>query len=303
MKRTTMIFLILFMCANVHVFSRGNDKKIEFEVSVGVAKGDPESIYQRSAGIDEVISQYTRYYRLNYSSTAGTLKKKSFIPVNLSVSYRLNRQLYLRAGLDYSIYSLNNSALEKTFRVNWDNFYEAYDYNLTDNVSYLMPQVGVGFRHASVDFYGALGIGFARLTHTEELSYSESQPSYSFSTTHTYAVKGSAPGVVIGIKYRLPLFKKSSGRGLSAILKLEAVILKVKEFSGSKTLTGSDSEGERFSEISAGTLYQFQWNPYASQWFDYWELYDAVPSDPSRRNFEKLGINFSGIRLMIGFSF
>ena len=301
MKRTAMILLILFMC--VYVFSQENEKKIEFEVSIGAGKGDPEAIYQRSAGFDEVISQYARYYQLNSTSTAGTLGKKFFIPVNVSLNYRLNNRLYLKAGLDYSFYSLNNSALEKTFRVNWDNFYEAYDYNFTDNVSYLMPQVGVGLRYTSFDFYGALGMGFARLTHTEELSYSESQPSYSFNTTHTYAVKGSAPGAVIGIKYRLPLFKKSAGRGISAMVKLEAVILKVKEFSGSKTTTGSDSEGVRYSESAAGTLYQFQWNPYASQWFDFWELYDTVPTDPSRRNFEKLGINFSGIRLMIGFSF
>jgi hypothetical protein len=302
MKNSLIIFSILLLCLHAPGFTQEDGKKIEVEVSVGTANGDPEPIFQRAAGVDGVISQYAHYYQLDYSASGGTQEKKMFIPFNVSVNYRLNRRLYLKAGVDYVVYSQNNSVLEKSFQVDWADFYEAYDYQFSDKISYLMPQVGVGFRHASFDFYGALGMGFARLTHKEELAYSESQPAYNFNTLTTYSANGSAPGAVIGIKYRLPLYKKSAGKGLNAILKLEAVILKIKKFTGTRSFSGSDSEGNRMSDSADGTLYQLQWDPYGNQWIDFWELYDTVPSDASRRNFQELGINFSGIRLMIGFS-
>jgi hypothetical protein len=300
MKYISIILLMTLLFININLFSQ-KEKKIELEFSVGVARVNPASIYLRSSGIDELIYQYARHYQADYSTTGGFSESKLLIPFSFSANYRLNKKLYLKAGVDYSF--SGSSSSEKSSQVTFSDFYEQYDYELTNKISYLMPHIGMGYWNGSFDFYGALGIGFTRFTHTEDLHYSESEPGYSYDTEDTFKVKGTAPGVIIGIKYRLHLFKESPGKGIRAFIKLEAVILKVNSLSGTKTTTAAHSQGERFSQTQEGTLYQFQWNPFGSQGFDFWDLYDTLPDDPTRRSFAKMGLNFSGIRLMIGISF
>jgi hypothetical protein len=285
---------------NINLFSQ-KEKKIELEFSVGVARVNPESIYLRSSGIDELIYQYARHYQADYSTTGEFSQGKLLLPFSFSANYRLNNKLYLKVGMDYSF--SGSSSSEKSSQVTFSDFYEQYDYELTDKISYLMPHIGIGYGNGSFDFYGALGMGFTRFTHTEDLHYSESEPGYSYDSGDTFKVKGTAPGIIIGIKYRLPFFKKSPGKSINPFIKLEAVLLKVNSFSGTKTTAASDSRGERFSQTQEGTLYQFQWNPFGSQRFDFWDLYDTLPDDPTMRNFQEIGINLSGIRLMIGISF
>jgi hypothetical protein len=285
---------------NINLFSQ-KEKKIELEFSVGVARVNPESIYLRSSGIDELIYQYARHYQADYSTTGEFSQGKLLLPFSFSANYRLNNKLYLKVGMDYSF--SGSSSSEKSSQVTFSDFYEQYDYQLTNKISYLMPHIGIGYENGSFDFYGALGIGFTRFTHTEDLHYSESEPGYSYDSKDTFKVKGTAPGIIIGIKYRLPFFKKSPGKNINPFIKLEAVLLKVNSFSGTKATISSDSRGERFSQTQEGTLYEFQWNPYGSQRFDFWDLYDTLPDDATRRNFQEIGINLSGIRLMIGISF
>jgi len=300
MKHINIIFLMVLLIININLFSE-NEKKIELEFSVGAARVNPAPIYTRSSGIDELIYQYAQHYQADYSSTGGFSESKLLIPFSLSVNYRLNEKLYLKAGVDYSF--SGGSSSEKSSQVAWSNFYEQYDYQLTNKISYLMPHIGIGYGSGSFDLYGAIGMGFARFTHTENLDYSESEPGYSYDSEDTFKVKGTAPGVIIGIKYSLPLEKKSPGKGARAFIKLEAVLLKVNSFSGTKTSIASNSQGERFSQTQEGTLYEFEWDPFGGQRFAFWDLYDTLPDDPTMRNFQEIGINLSGIRLMIGISF
>ena len=300
MKYISIILLMTLLIININLFSQ-KEKKIELEFSVGVARVNPESIYLRSSGIDELIYQYARHYQADYSTTGEFSQGKLLLPFSFSANYRLNNKLYLKVGMDYSF--SGSSSSEKSSQVTFSDFYEQYDYQLTNKISYLMPHIGIGYGNGSFDFYGALGMGFTRFTHTEDLHYSESEPGYSYDSGDTFKVKGTAPGIIIGIKYRLPFFKKSPGKNINPFIKLEAVLLKVNSFSGTKATISSDSRGERFSQTQEGTLYEFQWNPYGSQRFDFWDLYDTLPDDATRRNFQEIGINLSGIRLMIGISF
>jgi hypothetical protein len=301
MKYISTIFFMVLLVININLFSQ-KEKKIGLEFSVGVARVDPVSIYQRFPGIDELIHQYAQHYQVDYSATGGFAESKLLIPfVGFSVNYRLNKNLHLKAGVDYSFSGSNSS--EKSSRVTWSNFYEQYDYQLTNKISYLLPHIGLGVGSGSFDFHCALGMGFTRFTYIEGLHYSESEPEYSYDREDTFKVKGTAPGVIVGIKYSLPLGKKSAGKGLKAFIKLEAVLLKVNSLSGTRTTTASDSQGERFSQTQEGTLYEFEWNPYGRQRFAFWDLYDTLPDDPTMRGFNKMGINLSGIRLMIGISF
>ena len=300
MKYIGIIFLMTLFIANVNLFSQ-KEKKIEFELSVGVARVNPEFIYLRSSGSDELLDRYARHYQAAYTSTGEPSETKQLIPFSFSANYRINKQLYIKAGVDYSFSGTNTS--ENESRVTWSDFYEQYDYQLTDKVSYLMPHIGIGYGKGSLGIYGAIGMGFARFTYTENLSYSESEPGYSYDSEETFELKGTAPGVIIGVKYRLPFLNKSPGKGIGVFIKLEAVLLKVNSFSGTKTTVASDSQGERLSQTEEGTLYQFQWDPFDNRGFDFWDIYETLPSDPTRRSFEEMGLNFSGIRLMIGVSF
>lgn len=300
MKYISTILLMTLLITNINLLSQ-KEKKVEVELSVGVARVNPASIYQRSSGIDELIYQYAQHYQADYSTTGGFSESKLLIPFSFSANFHLNKKLYLKAGLDYSF--SGSSSSEKSFQVAWSNFYEQYDYQLTNKISYLMPHIGIGYGGGSFDFYGALGMGFTRFTHIEELHYSESEPGYSYDSEDTFKVKGTAPGAIIGIKYSFPLEKKSPGKGIRAFIKLEAVLLKVNSFNGTKTTIASDSQGERVSQTQEGTLYEFEWDPYGGQRFSYWDIYDTLPDDSTMRNFQEMGINLSGIRLMIGISF
>jgi hypothetical protein len=301
MKYISTIFFMVLFIININLFSQ-KEKKIELEFSVGAGQIDPVSIYQRSPGIDELIYQYAQHYQVDYSATGGFSESKLLIPfVGFSVNYRLNKNLHLKAGVDYSLSGSNSS--KKSSQVAWSNFYEQYDYQLTNKISYLMPHIGLGFGSGSLDFHCALGMGFTRFTYIEGLHYSESEPGYSYDREDTFKVKGTTPGVIVGIKYSLPLEKKPGGKGIKAFIKLEAVLLKVNNLSGTKTTTGSDSQGARFSQTQEGTLYEFEWAPYGGQGFAFWDLYDTLPDDPTMQSFDKMGINLSGIRLMIGISF
>jgi hypothetical protein len=300
MKYTNIIFFMALLIININLFSQ-KEKKVQLELSVGVARVNPVSIYSRSSGIDELIYQYARHYLADYSTTGGFSESKLLIPFSLSVNYHFKEKLHLKAGLNYGF--SGGSSSEKSSQVAFSDFYEQYDYQLTNKISYLMPHIGIGYGSGSFDFFGALGMGFTRFTHIEELHYLESEPGYGYDSEDTFKVKGTAPGIIIGIKYSLPLEKKSPGKGTRAFIKLEAVLLKVNSFSGTKTTIASNSQGERFSQTQEGTLYEFEWNPFGSQRFAFWDLYDTLPDDPTMRNFQEIGINLSGIRLMIGISF
>lgn len=308
MKYLNRILLMLMLSTGIHfcLFSpvsghavNKKEKKIELEFSVGAANINPESIYQRTSGTDFLIRQYAEYYQLGYSA-AGTLNEnKLLIPFNFSLNYYLKEKWYLKAGIDYGSNSVSS---EKSYQVAWADFNETHEYNITNKISYLVPHVGMGLRFSSFDLYGAVGLGFARFKHIEDLNYSE--PGFGYDTTYTFQVKGTAPAVIIGIKYRIKLGKKT-GKGINAIVKLESLLLKVNRWNGSKTTVGSESVGESYSETKEGTLYMFEWNPYGDQWFDYWDLLENIPSgaDPLMRNTKELGIQLSGFRLMIGIAF
>jgi hypothetical protein len=299
MKHLGIILLMTLLITNITLFSQ-KEKKVEMELSVGAARINPVSIYTRSSGSDELIYLYAQHYMADYSTTGGFSESKLLIPFSFSANYRLNKKLYLKAGVDYSF---SSSSSEKSSQVAWSDFYEQYDYQLTNKISNLMPHIGIGYRAGSFDFYGALGISFTRFTHIEDLHYSESEPGYSYDTEDTFKVKGVDPGAIVGIKYKLPLFKKSPGKGIKAFIKLEAVLLQVNSLSGTKSTVASNSLGERFSQTQEGTLYEFERNPFGTQRIAFWDLYDTLPSDPTVRDFERMGLDLSGIRLMIGISF
>lgn len=273
------------------------EKKIQIEVSFGFSRINPDTIYDRNSGIDASIFQYGQYYNLTSSATGGYKESKLMLPFNISVNYHLKGNLYINAGIDYGV---TNSSGEKSYILAWSDFNETYDYTISDKLKLFLPRVGITFRKGALDFYGALGMGVAHLTHNELLSFAE--PGHSYAIADELKVKGSGLAIIAGIKLR-PKLTKILGKKITPFLKLEALILTVSALKGSKGRSGVDSSGNTISEVTEGTVYSFIYNPYGQTGFDFWDLYETVPTDPAITSIDKLSVNLSGIRLMFGLSF
>ncbi len=306
MKRNFFLFLTLlvFLGLGREVFAQelpdasAKEKKYRIEFAFGMTRSNPQSIYVRDSGIEQLIGQYARFYNLTSSFTGAFKQSKLLIPFNLAFHYQLKKKLFLRAGIDYS-FGKNSS--NKLFQVAWPEFNESHDYLLKDRVSYIMPQVGIGYRFNSLALYGALGLGFVSFSHTETLHYSE--PSYSHNIEETFKATSTAPGFIFGAKYQLPIPKKMADKSFRLFVKLEAVILKASTLKGSKTKIASNSIGENITQTITGTFYQYDWNPYGGQAIPYWDVCETLPAAASISNPKKMALNLSGIRLMLGFSF
>lgn len=303
MKAKYIIVLLVFtvVCGfwSTRLQAKDVQKRFEVEASAGFSRMAPGDLYNRAAAIENVISLYTDYYHLSYSSTGKFSANSNLIPINFSVNYHFNKKWFLKAGIDFS--SSNQSA-SRSFQVNWTGFNETHDYNVSDKLSLVMPHLGAGYRHRTFDFYGALGLGFANVTHTETLDYTE--PGYQYATGKTYKINGSSLGFILGVKYRLKLGKKTTGHSLYAFIKLEALMLNISSLDGKKHESGNNSNGEHFSQQTSGTVYAYDWLPYSTGSVSYWDLFLAEPTSGGEiRNPEKLTMSYSTLRLMIGFSF
>jgi opacity protein-like surface antigen len=295
MKRIIILcwisFLSIPLLLTAQETKQKKEKKYSIEISAGAGRINPEQLLHRASGTEELISQYANFYQLDVTTTGQFDQKKLMIPFNLSVCYTLKKKLYFKVGVEYAY---NNSSSGKEFQLASQGFSEYHEYAFSSKVSYLMPQVGIGLRITNAfDLYGSLGLGLSRFTYTEDLS-SEMSPGNELSTRTTYKGKGTSPALLMGIKYRIK-FKK-----IYTFLKLEYLFLKVNRFKGSKSY---ELGGSIEDEVQDGTFYLFEWDPYSSGRFDYWEIFETDPTGTDKQNVMEMSLNLSCIRLMIGFSF
>lgn len=267
------------------------EKKYSIEISMGIAPINPKQLFYRASGIDELVSQYADFYGLDTTFTGEFKQNKRMMPFNFSLSYSLKKKWYLRAGVEYAY---SNSSSGKEYQLEWLGVTENHQYALSYKLSYLMPQVSIGIRLTNAfDLYGSVGLSFSRFTYSEDVE-TKLGPANEISTHAIYKAKGTAPGLIMGLKYRIKLKK------IYALVKLEYLLLKVNQFKGSKSFQSGGTVGD---EVQDGTFYQFEWNPYLMGWFDYWDAFETDPSPTDRQNINKMSLDLSCIRLMIGFSF
>jgi hypothetical protein len=276
-------------------------KKYSFELAFGFGSFNPADVYSRNSGIDALLDQYVNYYGASYTFSGKFSQSKFFMPINVSVNYQLKEKIFLKAGIDFVT---NSSSSNKVFQVTWDNSNESHDYYIKNRISYVMPHVGVGYKVKKFDLYGALGLAFASLSRTETLDYSSS--GYGHDIEDTFSGSGSGLGLIVGAKYwfdvkkiiKSKLFKK-----IKTFIKAELAILKVGTVTGSKSRIATNSAGDSSSQTIDGTFYRYLWNPYGKTGFEYWDVSGTLPADPSISGVEKLSLNLSGFRFMIGVSF
>ena len=282
----------------------GKEKKFAVEASIGAGLVNPDDIYKRSEGIEAMVNQYIDYYDADSTLTGEFKKVKVMIPLNLSMTYALNKKLYLRGGLEYAN---GASSSEKGFLMSWPpasgssvGGTESQYYALNYKLSYLMPQVGVGYRVGNTfDIYGSVGLGFTRFNYTEDFAVLVNS-SQTVASTLDYEVKATSPAAIFGIKYRFPLRRWDSASGAHGFIKFEYMFLNIKTLKGSKNYSADTTGG---SDLTDATFYTFQWNPFGLGSFAYWESFASEPSGGDKTNIQKMSLNLSSIRLMIGISF
>lgn len=266
-------------------------KRIGFELSFGVAGINPQDFYLRQGSISTLVGQYAAIYEAAVTESGKCVEDKFLLPFQGLVHYRLNDRWSLKGGLEYGFLSASS---RKDFQIALSGGVEDQSFDLDYRVSFLSPLVGAGYRitdHFEINV--SAGLAFTNLSHCEDF-LSEMSDLMNSKSKWTYEVSGTAPRFSLGGLYRLML----NQTGLSAFVKVEYVVQTVAGLTGTKQVaygTGTGSELE-------GTLYQHGWNPYGRGSFDTWDLYDGEPP-ASALNAEKLRLNLSGLRLMLGLSF
>lgn len=280
------------------------NRKLLFELSVGVAGINPQELYYRASGIDGMVGQYADYTGADMVIDGEFKKNKLMIPFNLSVIYPLSDKLYIRGGIEYG---MSISSSEKGFLMNWPpqsktnlGGTESQYYSLSYKTTYIMPQIGLGFHvNDSFDVYGTVGLGLTRFTYTEDFSVLVNSAQV-LSSNVDYTAKGNTPGFIVGAKYQFPIRRWGSKSTAGIFVKVEYMVLKAGSLTGTRAI---GSNGTVEEELRDATFYSFSWDPFGLGTVNYWETFTTEPSDGNIAGAQKMSLNLSCLRLMIGVSF
>ncbi len=282
--------------------AKTKEKKISCEVSLGLGRINPQELYYRTNAIDTLVAQNASHYNTTITESGDFTENKMVVPIYFSLIYNLKDKLYLKADLEYGF---SNSSSQKEFTLQWPQsqagltgINETQQFDISQGVSYIMPRVGAGYRIKPwLDAYAMVGLGFASMNHTEDFTNQfGSQPSQS--SESKFKANGTAPGILLGLKYQLPIFKNN--KSIKLFAKLEYLLFSAGSLSGSYTLDAG--AGGNNTEVD-GTAYSFNWNPYRRGDFQYWDILETEPTGQDKSNVSKMKLNLSAIRLMIGISF
>lgn len=293
-----------FQMAGEEGKEESKEKKFAVELSAGLGMVNPADLFLRASGIEAMVAQYVAFTEADSTVTGEFKKVKMLIPMNISATYALGKKLYLRAGVEYGT---GLSSSEKGFLMSWPPVAgssvggtESQYYGLNYKVTYFMPQVGVGYRVGKTfDIYGSVGFGLARFSYTEDFTVLMNSVQ-TVSSSLDYTAKGTAPGFILGAKYRFPLRRWESESGAHGFIKVEYMMFKVNELKGTNRFGTGASVIEEFKDV---TFYTFQFNPFELGSLDYWDAFLGEPGAPGMTNPKKMALNLSAIRLMIGISF
>jgi hypothetical protein len=301
MKKIMILIAILLSLTLLSADNTSKKYKIEVEASAGIGiLHSHDSLYQRTSGTDFLIAQYAQLTGANaqVSSIQSHEAIKRLIPVNIGVNFNVHSNWYLKMGVEFSS---GNTSSDTTYLLPLYGLNENYIYDFEYKISNLMPYLGIETRFSNFGVFLNLGYNTTSFSHTYGLKYSEGD-NYQHTLTESFDTKGNGLGVTIGGKYMVNL-----GARAKVFLKLEYLYLKIGSFSGDKSISGSNSLGETFSNSSDGTIYSYQTNPFGIGWYDFWDVYEDIPNMSATsfpiRNTEKLSLDLSCIRLMLGFSF
>jgi hypothetical protein len=301
MKRPQILAALLGIgfFLTIPVFLKGDtegERKFAFELSLGVTGINPDQLYQRAAGINTLVGQYAALFSASVTESGKFTENKFLFPLQALVRYHLAPRWVLKGGMEYGFCGALSQKGFVISQTGQSGATETQTFETDYRISYLLPQVGAAYRASDrFEVYGMAGLALVDLTYTE--GFLSKIPGLDDSeSTWTYEVGGTAPALLAGLLYRLPLQSQAPDK-LALFIKLEFVMMKVGSLTGSRKVAFGSA-----AETVDGTLYAYGWNPYGRGAFNTWELYTEEPPVEAR-DAEKLALNLSGLRLLVGISF
>ncbi|MBE0460739.1 MAG: hypothetical protein IBX60_03795 [Candidatus Aminicenantes bacterium] len=294
MKHILKIFFIILLLTTCLFPKEKENKKYEFEVSFGLSMMHAnDELYYNAKGIDSLIDQYTRFYGTNYYTSGEFCGLTALFPFNFSFNYNFSKNWFIKFSLEYGS---GNTSSGKNYYANIQGVNEKYQYDFDYKTSYFMPSIGIETLLSSFRFYANAGLTFTNISYDSAFKYSENY--YWHKKTDSFKFNKCGFGISVGIKYMIKILEKTN-----LFIKLEHLYLKINSLNGEKLSAGLNSMGENFSKSTNGTAYTYETNPYNMEWFNFWDIHESSPTSPWIRNVKELGINFSCVRIMVGFSF
>ncbi len=268
-------------------------KKISFEFFLGISIPKYNNLYLTEKGVENYIKNYSEYLDLTYSESGTYSQITTSIPASLVIKYQINDRLNLIGSIEYNSGTASGS---KTYTINWNDFNEEYKYSNGYKVVSLVPMVGIEYNMKNFAFYIDTGLNIGDVSHTTEVFYTESGQFYSNKNTYKGIGKGLA--LSIGGKYFLKV--KRIG---TLILKAEIFLSSINSLPGTMNSSMVNPIDGDSSSMLDGTFYIFETNPYGTDWFNDMKFYQNLPSSGTIRNIREFSLDFSSIKIGIGYSF
>jgi hypothetical protein len=255
-------------------------------------------LYLRETGIENYITQYAHELGLNSMSVKDLNPIKSLFPINARLNIEIIDQWFLTLGVENH---QRQSDSTMNFQVPKPAVTEQHYFGLSYALNTFNTLIGVEKRFGDFSAHALVGLAFCKLDHTYNYRFQEND--YEQTIESMYQLKKNNPIFIIGAKYYLlNSFFRSEKPNPTIFIKLDYVLLRINQFTGSKVSTGTNSLGESFSEEVKGTVYQYETSAYGNDWFSYWELFENAPSGSLIKNSTPLSLDLSGLRIFAGIS-
>ena len=289
MKRTSVYIIIFF----IFLLPLIGKKKISFEFFIGISFPNYSNLYLSENGVDNYIKHYSEYLNLKYSESGTYSQITTSIPASFVIKYQINDRFSLRGSVEYNSGTASGS---KTYTIKWDDFNEEYTYSNGYKVVSLIPKLGIEYKTGRFALYVDAGINIGDVSHTTEMFYTESGITYS--SKNTFKGLGTGLALSIGSKYFFKIKKIGT-----LILRAEIFLSSINSLPGTMNTSWVNPIDGNDSNSTEGIFYIFETNPYGTGWFEDMGFYQNIPSSDTLRSIKELTLNFSSIKLGIGYSF
>lgn len=268
-------------------------KKISFEVFIGGSIPNYKNLYLSEKGVDNYLKSYADYLNLSLNEVDDYKPVNTSALLSFTTKYPIDDNFSIRGSIEYNS---GSSSGEKTYTLNWPQFQEQYKYSNGYKIVSVLPMLGIEYQIGKLAFYIDGGINIGDISHTTEVSIAESGVIYI--KKNTFKGVGTGLALSVGSKYYLKIDKIGT-----LIFKAEIFLSSINSIPGTMDKSWVNPVNGNGSTSEEGKFYIFDTNPYNTGWFQDMKFYKVIPSPDGIKNIEEFSLNFSSIKLSIGYSF
>lgn len=296
-SKLNKILTVMISVLIIGGFLYGEKKKgfSGFEFSIGTAFPSFSNLaYKNDNAIGEAGDLLAFYesvgWKSSWNSTSGDFSNITYmVPVNAAAIFRINNQLIFKAGIELS---LGESGSFMKYKIGDHENDISVIFKTKLKVSYFMPYIGVEYKLSKkISIYSSLGFGMSSLNMTETYDLKNGSDIYYLNKSK---FTGNGNGIAITLGGKIEIRK-------DIFLKLEYFYYKPGSISGDLAWSEDSWKAGKTSGNISDDFYTYEnYYPYSKQWVKNLGLMSV---GPNVRNFEQLKLNFSSIRIMLGFYF